>query len=781
MADDPRITALKQKYRDEADRALAKTGAKLSREVLFEDLANQLYDELLDISDLADQASNIAKIFEDELSGRYAQPVPPILNAQASRPDTPRRMNGGQGNSPKPRAPLPDHLLTSPFRFVALNETVVKGADVSRAAPVSDGYSGRITVDWAVETPLLIGQPETTASPSKAAEPVRPLSMPGIGYVIPGATLRGMIRASAEIVAGARLAQLNRHHRYGLRDFTHPRVRPEDEDKSILSAKKVKAGWLRFDAKTGEASITPCKEWRRITHTMLRDILTLERESDEYIWRAKWLALDMEKRYKASGQRGFDFGSAPLRRFRITGSNTEVGYAELDAVNGEPGRLVFSNRSPASPSADQIRKAEARGGQSQPKKHEYVFFDTPYAEAFKVPPSDWERFWLINTKPARHNRKPDGSLAFLWPTLEKGNPVPVFYVEHSGILEFGLTRFFKIAHKYSIGDLLDRASAHKLPNQNTFQPDLVEALFGYVLEKSDFHPESAQSEARKGRVAFGFAKLVNAEDATEGPVIETIMGAPRASFAPFYLRGRYKDYSDPTARLAGRKRYIPRHRREDLADAPQNLVKSLNDLKPAGASPDMISRLHFLQHRTKGGELRFRSEIRLHNVSAVELGLLLWVLTHGGDPSKPYRHQIGRGKPFGAGQTRVDTLRLTLRANDAIAQARLIAAAPQGGDGWTTDGLDPKPFLRAFETYMAQNWSGWPKVTPVEQWLTAAKPAYGAAEAAKDRFRYPALPEFNAIRKAVKQDTKLAVPADSIPSSILEVNNGTADLQSKRS
>jgi CRISPR-associated protein (TIGR03986 family) len=342
------------------------------------------------------------------------------------------------------------------------------------------------------------------------------------------------------------------------------------------------------------------------------------------------------------------------------------------------------------------------------------------------------------------------------------------------MLEFGLTRFFKIAHKYSIGDVLDRESVHKLPDPMDFTPDMVEALFGYVLEKSDFKPDSAQSEARKGRVAFGFAKLVNAEDATEGPVIETIMGAPRASFAPFYLRGRYKDYSDLDTRLAGRKRYIPRFRREDLADAPQNLVKSLkHQIERLNRDPaslrDVISRLSFLQHRTKGGELLFRSEIRLHNVSAVELGLLLWVLTHGGDPSKPYRHQIGRGKPFGAGQTRVENLRLALRPNDAAAQARLIAIDPQGGEGWTRDGLDPKPFLRAFEAYMAKNWSGWPKVTSVEQWLNAAKPAYGAAEASRGRFEYPALPEFNTIRKAVKLDTKQAVPANAIPDSLLAV------------
>ena len=48
--------------------------------------------------------------------------------------------------------------------------------------------------------------------------------------------------------------------------------------------------------------------------------------------------------------------------------------------------------------------------------------------------------------------------------------------------------------------------------------------------------------------------------------------------------------------------------------------------------------------------MRFSSRIRLHNVTAEEIGLVLYALGHGGDPKKPYRHQIGRAKPYGAGE-----------------------------------------------------------------------------------------------------------------------------------
>ena len=48
---------------------------------------------------------------------------------------------------------------------------------------------------------------------------------------------------------------------------------------------------------------------------------------------------------------------------------------------------------------------------------------------------------------------------------------------------------------------------------------------------------------------------------------------------------------------------------------------------------------------------------------AFSIFLILFVLTHGGDPAKPFRYMIGRAKPMGAGQTRVVSATLNLEAN----------------------------------------------------------------------------------------------------------------------
>ena len=126
------------------------------------------------------------------------------------------------------------------------------------------------------------------------------------------------------------------------------------------------------------------------------------------------------------------------------------------------------------------------------------------------------------------------------------------------------------------------------------------------------------------------------------------MMAPRASYAPFYLRGTYKDWSDNEARLAGRKRYFPRFPAAAAPGAGQAAARTklYGFLRSwiGNANRDTQSHLAYLEPATDAAELTFYGAIRVHNVSAAELGMLLWALTHGGDPAKPYRHMVGRGQ-----------------------------------------------------------------------------------------------------------------------------------------
>lgn len=678
--------------------------------------------------------------------------------------------------------------------------------------PLDGGFCGRITVTWAAETPLLIGAESGKTRDGQAI--YGPLRLGAEGaYVLPGASLRGCIRPAAEIVAGARLTQINAHHRYGLRDFDHPRIRrinEHGEEESLLARNKVKAGWLRRKGAT-EADgfeIVPCRDWKTIA---IADLPCRGQAPNEYQWRWTWLGTEVKERYLQAGltlrsptggeavdasnapsdprkrasllNRLFvDFSSGPKRSFApIAAATQPVGELKpTSGGGGEAGTLVFSNRSPARPSAEEIERKERNREPGQPKKREYVFFDDPSATAFDVPKEAWERFVLINTVPGKNRREPDGSWGELHGSLAlPDGRLPVFYIGDPADprdFEFGLTRFFKVAHAFSVGDMRDRVAQHvpkKIDQEEAFETDFVETLFGYVYERDEvFTPDAIRNAeqsddkraapadlARRGRVAFGFARLLNAGGAVESAVQETIMGAPRASYAPFYLAGQFKDYSqadDKQTRLAGRKRYLPRYSRDRLAasgsELPQRLKDQIERLIKSGTQPSaqIKSHLRFLGPRRSGDELRFRGDLRVHNVSAAELGALLWVLTHGGDPAKPCRHMLGRGKPFGFGQMRVVSIGLDLDANDAEAEG--LVKEPEawerpdangGHEGWAPDGgVSLAPFLRAFHAYMESARPGWPDLPDLREFLAAANPALAEAlqtggDGPDGRLRYP--------------------------------------------
>ena len=72
---------------------------------------------------------------------------------------------------------------------------------------------------------------------------------------------------------------------------------------------------------------------------------------------------------------------------------------------------------------------------------------------------------------------------------------------------------------------------------------------------------------------------------------KTVMGAPKASYAPFYLSGAEKDWSSATAQLAGRKRYLARH---DGAKAESAIQAALKSQLTGGPDDRTASFLQFI-------------------------------------------------------------------------------------------------------------------------------------------------------------------------------------------
>jgi CRISPR/Cas system CSM-associated protein Csm3 (group 7 of RAMP superfamily) len=114
---------------------------------------------------------------------------------------------GGADSTVETPAP-PAERITLPYRLTTPNDAIgppppavaaLHDAGRLHDVPLAGGVSGRITVAWHFETPILVGT-------SKNDGPIVPAVL-GPHYILPGATLRGTIRAAVNHLAHARLAR----------------------------------------------------------------------------------------------------------------------------------------------------------------------------------------------------------------------------------------------------------------------------------------------------------------------------------------------------------------------------------------------------------------------------------------------------------------------------------------------------------------------------------------------------------------------------------------------
>lgn len=680
-------------------------------------------------------------------------------------------------------------LVTAPFRFIDLPDQVVPPETTSPPAldaPVDGYFTGTIDYELIAESPLLIGAPVREKRPGEIDNPaVEPLVMgKAQTHVVPGATVRGMIRAACEIVGHAKLSRGNWHHRYGLRDFDHRKYK----EQSVSKVAEVRSGFLHIRKATEADKIahiiqdgsdaglvfelTPCaKPWAAIRIAefarMGINAPTEKRDSKDQIW----INFKLEEKYRRAGMVA-DGSPAFARTYTFTDvPGSKDGFAQREVAyspNGRPGVLVFAGSFPGNGN----------------KKVEYVFFPEAGATAIPLQADRAELFSRLHSNPSKNKPEPLENWKVLRAAAMKGG-IPVFFVgdpasRGTGFF-FGLTRLFKVPHLRSVEEVLVKSQPQHKPSASStvnsdqvrsltaYTDDFVERLFGYVIEPKDvIEPTEGESFApsgiaRKGRVAFGFATLDPSTPVRTESAVTVVQMAPRASFAPFYLRSGAaahfeKDYSVDGVKLAGRKAYFPRFPQARPAEALKAIAKAgevqkqqiVESSRGRSDGRDTWSHLKFLVPATAKLPV-FRGQIRLHNVSPAEIGLVLFALTHGGDTDKRFRHMIGRAKPFGAGQTRVGAVRLTLEANGNDASMLKPVAAgehfdPATGKGLLADGsVSAAPFIEAFIAHVQKTVKAFPAVPAVEEWLGMADPELG--EKAGAALAYQPLKSFQEVRK----------------------------------
>lgn len=327
---------------------------------------------------------------------------------------------------------------------------------------------------------------------------------------------------------------------------------------------------------------------------------------------------------------------------------------------------------------------------------------------FPISTENIEAFVAIQPKDgADHSGPAEENWSYWKPHFEAGQAVPVFFRGDPASASKGrggpdqffmsLTRFVRVPHVFSVHEVRDLSQKALADNEL----DFVQALFGHVPQKEAASSNGKGRErAWRSRIRIGMAVLDKSCEPREKGVTNVVTMKPRPSFFPYYLRPeRFShdiqhpvDWSNPCARLAGRKRYPVRGERLPVKEWPS---------PPSSGESRTGNDLLFLHNEGKDGRpLTFTSTVRLHNVLPAELGAILFAIDPGrwtaGRPE--LRHMIGRAKAFGCGQVRVEVAGHTLIANidgKPVADLDACVTAFKEHVAGSVDAFDALPHIRA--------------------------------------------------------------------------------------
>lgn len=279
---------------------------------------------------------------------------------------------------------------------------------------------------------------------------------------------------------------------------------------------------------------------------------------------------------------------------------------------------------------------------------------------------------------------------------------PVFYLEaNQKVIAFGHTPNFRIPAWFV--DEKGRRAATPLDFvpvdlRKPEQTDLAEAIFGYV----EAQKQESRSTSCAGRVFFSDARLEPTQDdvwLSNEPITPKVLASPKPTTFQHYLvqdkdkghdpdeKQRLAHYATPTTETAirGHKMYWHRGPVETTEVQEQSEVNWATDTQHTSIKP------------VKAG-VRFRFRIYFENLRDVELGALLWALTLPGEDGKDYCHSLGMGKPLGMGVVKITP---TLYLSDRKSRYRRLF----GETDWHRDEREEKnteQFIRAFEDFILQ-------------------------------------------------------------------------------
>ncbi|PID41617.1 MAG: TIGR03986 family CRISPR-associated RAMP protein [Proteobacteria bacterium] len=376
----------------------------------------------------------------------------------------------------------------------------------------------------------------------------------------------------------------------------------------IIGKSRVEPGWIKYDNSQQKWIYTGC-DCAKVKHQDIKDSLKVSIKNED----------PAEEKYR----------KLPLSRTFTANISDEEGkqknrWARSLQQGNTRGQFVFTN--------NRIK------GRGKPGDYEFSYFffnkrDRPTSDQI-----DRQVSALFS------NHRPE-QVKYLQGNFCPTNGIPVFALtDKSGnrIEAFGFAKMPRASYKHTVQDLIDRATKN---HRSEAFFDLAELIFGTIRDNG---------LGLKSRVIFSDATADNLSEPQLYLSSTLILNNPKPTFYPAYLEQKspneYNTYDSDTT-PAGWKRYISR--KPDSGKLISNAT---------GKNANVSSRMELAPVNSQ-----FTGKIVFHNLNPVELGALLWSIELSGD--ERYHHQLGHGKPFGAGSVRLSARISKLHGNTQTTQA----------------------------------------------------------------------------------------------------------------
>lgn len=458
---------------------------------------------------------------------------------------------------------------------------------VSHDIPFSDGESGEVEVEITAETPIFIRDGQKKLSDEERKKQVGEFSHYTIGdkkqYFIPATSIKGMVRNVLEIMSFSRLAPVTLVNTiFGLRDDFN--VRGSSYKNEISD---VRPGWLIKENDTWRIYPTSCD---RITIDSICNYFKINSIES-------FKELSAKEKYEKINFESF-LNPLPISKGKQIPKTGQ--FYDLNKSGDYESYLVMF-------------------GPFSTKKHEYLFHDFDEDEE----PLELNDNNLVKKILDIESSNKDS----LWHFFLKARNlkrVPVFFKEDGNdkVKHFGFSKLYRLNNGAYLKELSPISTYDEKKGI-----DLAQTIFGHVEGKDPL----------KGRIYFSHALSIG--NPQEDELKQEILGSPKASYYPFYLKqqgGKYNTYQSPQSELRGFKKYhIHQKERNGVYTKEQLESDTIVYFKPL-----------------KSGA-RFNLKIRYHNLKSSEIGALLSALTYHGN-HQILRHNLGMAKALGYGRVKFD-------------------------------------------------------------------------------------------------------------------------------